>query len=443
MIINQSKRFFQMLRREGFVEAMLRIIRRSISIPVACIIIFLWPFFKIRLIQLYTSRMGHFCMNTHLMLCALDANDFIEEKNCLHLFYSQTSTPICNTFLYKMWSRVIPILPSWGAFWGHVNNILIIVLKDRYNTPFKKIFQYSEGGNDRWNYFTRIKKQYVLFSAVEKRQGEKLRVQLGIPIDKPFVCIAIRDSKYLQIHIPNGDPEYDAYKNANIENYIPAIELLLKNGFYVIRMGKYVASDLKIDHPNFVDYANHQLRSDFMDIYLSAHCFFFISTSFGIDSIPRIFYRPLVTTNTIMTDMRSYLNWVFTTPKNVLCMKTQSLISYSEVYRMYSHFYLSGKYVGQDEKVCMFKAWKEKNWVYVENTPDEILAVVEEMLNFMSNRYLETEEMKKTQQLFWKSFPSPLALGETSYKNVTMRISPYFLKKHSDLLVQNDCLIEC
>lgn len=143
MISNYVTRFAGVIKNKGIGEAINRILQRVLSVPVALIILLLWPFKKIRLIQLYSSRIGQFGGNTYLMLCALDSDDFPDEKKCIHLYYAQTVRPICNTFLHKMFARVIPILPAWGPFWGYVNNNLISTLKEKYNTPFKKIFESS------------------------------------------------------------------------------------------------------------------------------------------------------------------------------------------------------------------------------------------------------------------------------------------------------------
>ena len=42
-----------------------------------------------------------------------------------------------------------------------------------------------------------------------------------------------------------------------------------------------------------IDYSNSKFRSDFMDIYLGAHCEFCITTATGIDTIPLIFKKPI------------------------------------------------------------------------------------------------------------------------------------------------------
>ena len=56
----------------------------------------------------------------------------------------------------------------------------------------------------------------------------------------------------------------------------------------------HVNSTFNNGNPMIIDYANYGMRTEFLDIYLGAHCDFCISTSAGWDAIPLIFRRPIV-----------------------------------------------------------------------------------------------------------------------------------------------------
>ncbi len=434
MFIQHIKRFINVIKTQGLGEALVRMIQRMLSFVIALFVILIWPFKKIRLIRLRSARIGHFADNVHLLLCALKYNTYPEEKNCAHFYYTQTYVPISNSFLYKMWSRVIKIVPPWGAFWSYVDDILIMILKEKYRTPFKKIFEDSIGGYDIWNYHRKGKNQFIFFTEEEKQMGENLKVKLGIPDGKPFVCLMVRDAAYIKNVMPDTAIYDENFRNADIKNYIPAIRFLIQKGYYVIRMGKYVEKALNIEDPRFIDYSNHPIKSDFMDIYLSGTCAFFIGTSSGLDSVPRIMNRPVVTTNAIFFQEKSYVDWTFLIFKNLFCIKTQTLVSYREIFKDYAHFILSGKYTNHRDPII--QEWERKNWVFIENTPDEILDVVKEMVDYLENPAIETHEMRDLQLLFWKNMPYELGRGETSYESVTMRISPSFLKRHDNLITK-------
>ena len=61
----------------------------------------------------------------------------------------------------------------------------------------------------------------------------------------------------------------------------------------MFRMGINVLKPLKSSNPKVIDYANSDMRNEFMDIYLSAMCNFFMSMGSGIDGVPIIFRRPI------------------------------------------------------------------------------------------------------------------------------------------------------
>ena len=68
-------------------------------------------------------------------------------------------------------------------------------------------------------------------------------------------------------------------------------------GYTVFRMGALVKDPLVSKHPRVIDYATNGMRTEFLDIFLGAHCSFCISTGSGWDSVPTIFRRPVMFVN--------------------------------------------------------------------------------------------------------------------------------------------------
>ena len=62
-------------------------------------------------------------------------------------------------------------------------------------------------------------------------------------------------------------------------------------------MGKNDETKLNYTCDNVIDYANSQYRSDFMDIYLTSKCEFFISSGGGLDGVAVIFDKPILYIN--------------------------------------------------------------------------------------------------------------------------------------------------
>ena len=63
---------------------------------------------------------------------------------------------------------------------------------------------------------------------------------------------------------------------------------------------------LKSNNKKIIDYANSNLRSEFMDIFLGAKCNFCISTGHGFDMLPYVFNKPIGIMSVPVGDLRSH-----------------------------------------------------------------------------------------------------------------------------------------
>ena len=93
--------------------------------------------------------------------------------------------------------------------------------------------------------------------------------ELGIPYDKWFVCLHIREGGFL----PNNE-HIQSHRNASISNTFLAIEEIVKRGGWVIRMGDSSMLPLPALE-GVIDYAHHPFKSDRMDVVLCAKAKFF------------------------------------------------------------------------------------------------------------------------------------------------------------------------
>ena len=131
-----------------------------------------------------------------------------------------------------------------------------------------------------------LKKHIYLLAENEEIEAKQFLKHLGIGDADKFVCLMVRDSEYLndQFH-PKWDWTYHDYRDTSIHTYKEAIEALANLGYWVFRMGKKVKEPLNISHPRVIDYANLEMRSDLLDIWLPAKAYFSISTSNGLDAV--------------------------------------------------------------------------------------------------------------------------------------------------------------
>jgi putative glycosyltransferase (TIGR04372 family) len=133
---------------------------------------------------------------------------------------------------------------------------------------------------------------------------------------QPFVCVMVRDSRFLSTEpgqtpadygLDNDAWAYHDYRDSDIQTFVPAMEWLADQGVFVLRMGKTMESALMSNHPNIIDYAFHPDKSDFLDIWLFAHCDTCITTGTGPDGISVAYERPVLAINFLpLADIRAY-----------------------------------------------------------------------------------------------------------------------------------------
>ena len=91
----------------------------------------------------------------------------------------------------------------------------------------------------------------------------------GIAPDARLVCIHAREAGYKQgSEIQDMKPHAgrdDRTRNARIESYVDAIDLLVQRGYTVVRLGD--PSMTPVRHPGVVDLATSPIRSNLLEVY--------------------------------------------------------------------------------------------------------------------------------------------------------------------------------
>jgi putative glycosyltransferase (TIGR04372 family) len=351
------------------------------------------PWVRIKFIKLASDRIGHYAWVTEQFLCAKELCVTTEKrKPSITVFYRNPGAALANAQLDRMWKRVIPILP-FPYLMAEVDRYLLWASKTYRDDPLKTYFTAGDGC-DRWNLLGKIDHCHTYFTQREKNKGRQLTQRLGIPDNAPYVCILGRDSRYLSIHMPNVDSSYHDYRNVNIENYKNAAEFLVSQGYYVVRMGKHVKDAFHVNHPNVIDYATSAYRSDFMDIYLSAHCAFFISVGTGLDAVAQIFRRPLLITNFPLSNRGVWPDWCLFMPKKIYDSKNNRYLSFKEIYTLFSNSEISASQIT-----------RAKGLQFIENTPEEITEGVKELIDRLQNNAQYSAIDEELQQRFWQDYP--------------------------------------
>jgi len=129
---------------------------------------------------------------------------------------------------------------------------------------------------------------------IDRKKGENVLREMGIPVDAWYVTAHIRQQEW------DGGSNAENWRNADPETYLKSFKYITDNGGYVFRMGDPSMSKLP-DMPRVIDYAHHEIKSEFMDIFLAATCKFCLGTSSGYFRVPRYFGVPVILTNSTNT----------------------------------------------------------------------------------------------------------------------------------------------
>lgn len=392
-----------------------KIVVLTIGLPLVFFIRFFSLVIPIRLGYFYGERIGHFAKDAELYLAEKTLNSHIKT---IDLFFIGGKSS--NSFLLKLVKRKIT-----------VNRLVSIIHTANKLLPNNEKYEYiphveKQGNTSDLKGLLPKTKPHLSFTDKENKTANAFLKSIGC--NKKFVCLSIRDSAYLKETFPDNNFSYHNYRDSEIETYISSIEYLLENDFFVIRMGKIVNDSLDIKHDNFLDYALSNHKNDFLDIWLMANCSFCISTSTGLDEVSDIFRVPIVYVNALA--IANYSSWnkgCIWTPKTIVSKKSMAPLSVDEL--------IATGAIGMPEKGTYQELLDKNNLTYIDNTADEILNSVSEMLLKFNNQWEYSHQRQDRQKLFWKKLQTWPFFKK--YHNINQEepigiISDTYLEKNKD-----------
>lgn len=124
------------------------------------------------------------------------------------------------------------------------------------------------------------------------QRGRAALNSMGMEKDAWFVAIHIRARGF---HGEGSGSSQD-HRNANITDYLGAIEMVTARGGWVIRMGDRSMPPLP-DLPRVIDYARSPIKSDWMDVFLCGNARCYLGTTSGLANVAISFGTPCVLVN--------------------------------------------------------------------------------------------------------------------------------------------------
>ena len=378
-----------------------------LAVPIVLLVHSIRPIKLIRFGSLRSNRVGQFAINTELYLSAREIG--LGKRNTLDLFWCPE--PISNYQLKKMWGRCLKIY-RFVKYLDRINRMIPWGTTHSVTMPegYKFIARDTDG-------LLTLTKPHISFTKQETLKGIDSIKRIGIEGDSPYVCFLGRDSTYLNTIEPNKDWDYHSYRDFDINDILEAAEYLSLKKMFSIRMGSITKKPLISNNPMIIDYATNY-RTDFLDIFLTANCKFFVSCGTGIDTVADIFRRPVAHINFLpLEGIHSWYQNGLTIPKKIWSSKESRLLTFKEIIE-------SG--VG---RFLQTKQYNEFGLKIIDNTPTEIAELVCEMEQRLTGVWVPDQDDEELQQCFWSLFQKSELHG-----TIKARIGTSYLRDNIDLL---------
>ena len=340
-----------------------------ISFPAVLFVRLVRPIVHIRFGKILAFGFGQCVMVPEVYLSRRESG--LDTKNTLDLFYFHGS--VRNQQLGKMICRKMVVSPLVQPFYNV--NLLLPGWKSHL---VKSPSYYPE--LDVGSSFLEVPPQL----SFEKDELEQVKTELlryGMKMGDKFACLYFRDSGYKLNSVSLGICH-------DVDQYGFIIDRLVKEGYYVLRMGKDVEKPMAYSHPRVIDYG-WEYHSDLMDIWLSANCEFFVNAGGGgLTAVPAVFRRPLIFFN---CDVFNYMSTV-----------KDSLVSFRRYKR-------NGKYLtlreiidfGFLETLQLPLDTKQTEIQIEDQSEQEILDLIDEMISRLNGSWETNNDLTEMQDKFW------------------------------------------
>ena len=214
-------------------------------------------------------------------------------------------------------------------------------------------------------------------------------------------------------------------RNSSIENCYDAMKYVASQGGYAVRMGSAVDKQMPdLGNSRIIDYAT-KFRSDFGDIFLLGTCRFFLASGGGLTMVPYAFNVPVVNANEHAFGIAAPLGEKdLCLPKPVWSYSLGRSLSLPEFLGSHACFATNKNY------------FDEAGLEMGENSPEDVLAVTQEMLSRLDGSFLPEEDDDELQQKF-RDLLTPRHVAF----DMPGRIGAEYLRAHQDSLEKPDCKI--
>lgn len=368
------------------------------------------PFVFIKFCLIPNQRIGHLVGNTDTFLRNLK-----NEPGSQRAFYLFFIWDPANQQIVEMFKRELTIIQS-KALTRLYYAIRPILIKTGFFVRIRStLVPHMRAAN--------LYPAVLTLNAREEEVGRRHLDDMGVGEDDWFACFHARDSRYLDVWRPQYKNLWGKsdYRNSDINEFTEAANYLTSLGGYVLRMGAVVEEPLDAgSNPKIIDYAT-RYRSDFMDIYLSAKCKFFLVTNTGMVYAPAAFDTPVAMANAVPYFIVPPGRGNLFAPKLLFLENENRYLSFPEA----KDKGLFASDMNHDyPALCQDLGLRQ-----IDNTADEIRDLCEDMMDKLARR-IPSKEAVRLQELYNDRYLSDLPY----YEKVGARIGASFALKYKDLI---------
>lgn len=319
---------------------------------------------------------------------------------------------IANPCLFNYWSRYFELASDEDS----IRKLRPIAKELTFNSAYYKL---PDGKAYSINFvYAAVEKEWeaqgreplLTLSEEDLAFGFDSLEKMGMPRGAWFVPIHARHAGFKA----EGTSTFYQHKHAEIADYIPAIEAITSRGGWVIRVGEPSMPPLpKMD--GVIDYAHSPLKSSRLDVFILSQGRFFIATSGGAFGTPNLFGVPVLFTNFPLFEPLHFSSRDLHLYRRIYEKSSQHFLSFKQVFSP-PFFYCS------ENKVVY-----ERGLDFMKNSPEEIRAATEEMIERADKSVVYSVQDDELQRRFRELLPK-------TYAGFTTRVARQFLRENSALL---------
>lgn len=353
-----------------------KIIKFSIFIllfPKVLVIVFYLKITRKKIIYLFTSRIGDFCLTTEFFMRFYKED--IEKKKVIVVSNKKLTSNlfIYNCFINLLRNKNLTVLEGFfsiNLFYMYkeiINffNLEINIYTDQssgFRPNFNKLFIDSKPSLD-----------FSIYSDDFNLLLENLNFKKN---SNKICCIHFRDNAYLNKIYSDIDWGFNDFRNADINNYYLAINKLINEDYFVFIVGYNfieMNKDKIVDPKKLINFHKSKFFSPKNETLLIANCDIMIGTNSGISHLPQILNNPELMVNFTPFGEQPFGKNNMFIPKKIFDKSRDRYLSLRETINRNLHLDNS------------FHSLSSKNLIYVENTPAEIHAALIDFLYYTSS----------------------------------------------------------